>query len=145
MANMRSNTIITLLNRADANLGDLLVLAAVKAHSGPDGRCHKSVPQLAERLKLHPRTARQRMRRLAELGDLREHPVHALAHMAHEVTEPDYGAVVEFDPANLRLGDALAVNLLLVAKGGAFSTRLDDLAATAGVSRDTLSLDLKGG
>ncbi|MFZ1141417.1 MAG: winged helix-turn-helix transcriptional regulator [Candidatus Sulfotelmatobacter sp.] len=136
---IRSSTIIQVLKVAD--LTTLLALAAIRAHAGPDGTCRRSLPTIAVSLALHPRTMRKHTKVLIELGFVTERPA-GRGRTARDLVE-GWGEPVEFQPQNLKMGDAFAVWMLLRAMGETFTTKFDDLCRAAGISRPTLKKHLR--
>jgi DNA-binding transcriptional regulator YhcF (GntR family) len=133
MVNLRAATIIRLLTEAD--LGDLVMLAAVSAHA-PYGTCRASIPTLADWLQIHPRTARKRMNALVALGYVKECPVRGHERASREIVEPESGQTVQVEAAGTDRDDSFGLLLLLMALGS-WTGPLDELAQAAGVSRVT--------
>jgi hypothetical protein len=135
LVTLRATTIMKLLSEAD--LGDLVLLAAISAHTR-FGTCRASVPTLAAWIGIHERTARKRMNALVDLGYVRESPIPGLARAKREIIETGSGATVEIE-AGIDLDDSFGLLLLLMALGLPYTGALDDLARTAGLSRPTMN------
>ena len=131
---LSSDVIVRLLRQLGPTA--LVVLGAVRAHAGTDGRCRMSVPRLAASCALHRLTVTRYLRRLVANGFIAEHKA-ARGRVGREVIECA-GPMVEFSRDELRLGDPFALLLLLRTMGETFVAKIDSIAASAHISRDTV-------